>query len=183
MSKPPQTITPRDLSYQQAVAGQQAATEAQSAGMAPADLRALVHSSAPPVTRIRHHVLHGFSLQVILDLQLASVLFGGDLLTALTPVVNRFMSEPNASPTADELKLLARIAWIFTDPVNAYDYLQDALDEQDAKERKTAVRACDRQALDICGDWTTTELGEMLKHIVLLGKPAEAETPTPPETT
>lgn len=176
MSLPPTpAVTERDISFQQAKAGISAQQVAQSAGADPADIRALALSVPSRPLVIQGQTLHGFSLQVVLDLQLAATVFDGDPIQALQPVIDKVVEEVGIAPF--ELLLIARLGWIFTCPAEAYDLLAEAADATEVAERRSAIRYCDRAALEICGEWTADEMGQLIGHILRLGKRDAVETP------
>lgn len=176
--KPP--VSARDVSFQQALAGGEAQRAAAATGGDPADLRALAQSvKAQPVT-IRGQELHGFSLQVILDLQLVTVVTGFNPLEQLPDLVSRLAANHAVLPTPAELRAIALLGWIFTDPLGAFDLLDDASRAEDPAARADLVRELERTACAVVGSWDMQEIGSLFAHIVRLGKsvPAAAATPS-----
>ena len=172
-------ISLRDLSWQQAQAGHAAQAVAQAAGAEPSDLRALRHSAAPPVSEIRGVTLHGFSLQVVLNLQLSQAVTGADLLQGLTPVIGRLMQDSSAVLTSADLELLAKLGYIFLYPAQAYDVLDEISSAVDEAERAAFLREFRRAAVQCCGDWSSDEIAILVRHLLTLGKlGASAAQPT-----
>lgn len=170
-------ISPRDLSWQQAQAGQAAQTVAQAAGAEPADLRALRHSATPPLAEIRGVALHGFSLQVILNLQLAQAVTGSDLLVSLTPVIARLVADSAASLMPEDLELISKLGFIFLHPHLAYDLLDEITAAVDAEERAALLRDFRRSAVQCCADWSSPEIAILVRHLLTLGKHAGSAVP------
>jgi hypothetical protein len=170
-------ITPRDLSWQQAQAGHAAQTVAQAAGAEPSDLRALRHSASPPLAEIRGTALHGFSLQVVLNLQLAQAVMGKDLLQGLTPVIGRLIQDSSAALTTADLELLSKLGFIFLFPAEAYDFLDEISSAVDDAERTALLRDFRRAAVQCCGGWNSDEIAILVRHLLTLGKPGVSAIP------
>lgn len=150
--KPP--VSARDVSFQQALAGGEAQRAAAATGGDPADLRAVHASLGDEPPSIGGRLLHGYSLQVILNLQLAATVLEGDLLAKLPPMFRRLATDQTAMPAADDLLNLARLALVFMDPFHAFELLDEMSAAEGAGDQKAARRQYDREALTLVGGWT-----------------------------
>lgn len=181
--KPPASL--RDMSYHQAQAGAAAQTAAAAQGGDLTTLLALSGSvqAGEPIC-IRGEPLHGWSLQVILDLQLATDVLGDDPVQKLGGFVSRTLSDAASTvlPNAEELTWLGVAGFIFSRPFEAFQALSDVqrfsgVTPEDAAAARQDFRA---EALRVVGAWTPAEIGLFIRHLILLGKPAAAGAKMPP---
>jgi hypothetical protein len=172
MSHPPVSVS--EVSLRQAEAGAAAQQTAAATGGDPATLADVVRSAQAPAEplMIQGEPLHGYTLQVILCMQLSVTALGAEPLAALGAYITRAAGDANAVPAAEELLALGRAGYIFTRPAEAYELLADAAECADAAVKARRVRDFDAAALEVTGSWTPSDIGTLVRHVVTVGKPA-----------
>jgi hypothetical protein len=168
MSNPPNTtLTESEITQAQAAAGALAAAHAAAAGGSREAMHGLMESAAQrPVTRVQGRILHGQTLQVTLAVELLKRTFDNPFDAASQAL--------ESDGGHDGLLALARIAFAFVEPREAYDMLRDVLDETEAVDQQLSRRAYDACALEIVGGWTPQDIATFAQHLSGLGKPAGA---------
>jgi len=172
----PPPITPRELSYHEALAGQQARETAAASGGDPAALRALVHAShdgsAGTPARLGRRTLAGLDLReddllVTLCFILYGQVFGDD--------PRRTLAQSHGQPSSQsQMQAIAALAYIFTQPDSAWDVLDRAADaDTPADERSGWKRDFRRLSLEFAGGFGEHEIAILGQHLVALARRAQ----------
>jgi len=170
-------LSERDLSYNVALAGREALEAASAAGGEPAALRSLVAAAAldpaPPArgASLRGRTLHQDDLVVTLCLSLHDSLFGGDVRQAVGSLIASASAPAAAAAanSAEHMRAVAALAFIFTDPHEAWELL-DSAPPGDEDGRQYARRAFCRAALEFAGDFGPAEMTILVAHLARLAR-------------
>jgi hypothetical protein len=178
---PRPTLTARDLSYHEALAGIAAREAAQTSGGPRHAIRALIHTadSAPSSFAIPHSsFLKGLPLR------------SDDLLVTLCLGLHAeaFGTDPRAEwaheKTATRMRAIAALAFLFTTPGRAYTLLDEATDTAASEEqRQDARRAYRDEVTAFAADFGPGEIETLTRHLLKLAgfhpmaDPEEAASP------
>lgn len=168
------TITPRDLSWHEALAGIDAREAAAASGGDAAQLRALVGAAAAEASTAAPRLTVG--MPMLNDLPLR----GDDLLVSMCLMlyVQVFGKDPCAVIVAakdggsiETLQAFAALALIFTQPDTAWDLLDHAADPDLSKEDVAGwKRAFRRAATDFAGTFGAAEIEIIGAHVIRLAR-------------
>jgi len=180
-------ITPREVSYHEALAGIEARESAQAAGGDAAALRALVHaaeaaSPSLPVSQSQS-LLKGLPLRS--DDLLVTLCFG---LHA-----RAFGTDPRAQWAADDtatrMEAIAILGYLFTQAPDAFTLLDQAVHGPE-DQRETFKTCFRRAAIEWAGTFLESEIQILTRHLLKLAgfapaeeeaaPPAAGEPPAPP---
>lgn len=175
------TITAREISYREALAGIAARESAQAAGIDPAALRALVHAAeTPPPPPPSSFVIRHSSFLKGLPLR------DDDLLVTLCFGLHAraFGADPRSlwahDETATRMEAIAVLGYLFTQAEDAFTLLDQAVNgpEGQREEAKTAFR---RTAITWASDFTGSEIETLTRHLLKLAgfTPAADEEAAP----
>ena len=178
---PRPTLTARELSYHEALAGIAAREAAQTSGGPRHAIRALIHTadSAPSSFAIPHSsFLKGLPLR------------SDDLLVTLCLGLHAeaFGTDPRAEwaheKTATRMRAIAALAFIFTMPGRAYTLLDEATDPAESEQqREEARRAYRNEVTGFAADFGPGEIETLTRHLLKLAgfhpmaDPEEAASP------
>lgn len=200
-------LTARDLSFHVATAGADAKKIAAEQGGDPAQLRSLVEASrlgstadslrgcaAPVRLALKGFALRSDDLLVTLCFNLHMVAFGVDPRSQLSGLVKQSARNeagvevaemttqlPPEQASAQRMKALAVLGFIFTQAEDAWEILDLATSaESTDDEKKYARRDFNRAALEFGGSFKEAEIETLLAHLLRLARqhpPADEDPP------
>lgn len=158
-------LTEKEITLRQAQAGAAAAQSASAAGGDSDDIHGLMRAASHvPVAEIGGYRLHGQTLQVVLCLQMLEAHVGnaGQALAQ--------MADAQGAPPVPAMLMLARLGYILTHPMDAYEALADIANASSESDKAQELRYLDALALEVTGGWGPDEMAQLTRHLLTLGK-------------